>query len=57
MNATTTERLTAIESINQAPISEEIRFAQYSMLSELPGAIFGIITVAYIVGSLLALAH
>lgn len=58
MNASTTEaRLAGIAAINEAPISEEIRFAQYSMLSEIPGAIFGIITVAYIVGSLLALAH
>jgi hypothetical protein len=58
MNASTTEaRFAGIESIVEAPVSEEIRFAQYSMLSELPDAIFGIITVAYIVGSLLALAH
>jgi hypothetical protein len=27
------------------------------MLNEIPGAIFGIITVAYIVGALLSLAH
>jgi hypothetical protein len=58
MNASTTEATFAgIGSVVEAPISEEIRFAQYSMLNELPGAIFGIITVAYIVGSLLALAH
>ena len=58
MNASTTEaRFAGITSIEEAPVSEEIRFAQYSMLNELPGAIFGVITVAYIVGSLLALAH
>ena len=58
MNASTTEaRLAGIASIDEAPVSEETRLAQYSMLNEIPGAIFGIITVAYIVGSLLALAH
>jgi hypothetical protein len=58
MNASTAEaRFEGMGSVVEAPISEEIRFAQYSMLNELPGAIFGIITVAYIVGSLLALAH
>jgi len=59
MNATTTEaRLAGIGSINQAvAVSDVTRLAQYNMLNELPGAIFGLITVAYIVGSLLALAH
>ena len=33
------------------------RLAQYNMLNEIPGAIFGVITVVYLVGSLLALAH
>jgi len=59
MNATTNEaRLAGIGSINQpAPVSDVTRLAQYNMLNELPGAVFGLITVAYIVGSLLALAH
>jgi len=58
MNASTTEAtFPGITSLVEAPVSAELRFAQYSMLNELPGAIFGIITVAYIVGSLLALAH
>ena len=59
MNATTNEaRLAGIGSINQpAAVSDVTRLAQYNMLNELPGAIFGLITVAYIVGSLLALAH
>ncbi len=59
MNATTTEpRLTGIASINQAAaVSDVTRLAQYNMLNEIPGALFGIITVVYIVGSLLALAH
>jgi len=59
MNATTNEaRLAGIGSINQAAaVSDVTRLAQYNMLNELPGAVFGLITVAYIVGSLLALAH
>ena len=59
MNATTTEaRLAAIASINQAAaVSDATRLAQYNMLNEIPGAIFGIITIVYLVGSILALAH
>lgn len=58
MNATTTERFAAIATTNEAnEISDGSRLAQYSMLNEIPGAIFGIITIAYIFGSLLALAH
>jgi hypothetical protein len=59
MNAATTEAtLTRIGSINEtAEVSAPTRLAQYNMLNEIPGAIFGIITVAYIVGSLLSLAH
>jgi hypothetical protein len=58
MNATTTEsRLAAIASSNQATeVSDVTRLAQYNMLNEIPGAIFGILTIVYIVGSLLALA-
>ncbi|HZC46809.1 MAG TPA: hypothetical protein VE243_10050 [Candidatus Acidoferrum sp.] len=59
MNATTAQStLTGIGSINQAAeVSAPTRLAQYNMLNEIPGAIFGIITVAYIVGALLSLAH
>jgi hypothetical protein len=59
MNATTTEaRLAAIASINEAAaVSDVTRLAQYNMLNEIPGAIFGIITIVYLVGSILALAH
>jgi hypothetical protein len=59
MNASTTEaRLAGIASINQAAdVSDATRLAQYNMLNEIPGAIFGVITVAYIFASLLALAH
>lgn len=59
MNATTNQaRLAGIASIDQAAaISDAARLAQYNLLNEIPGAIFGMITVVYIVGSLLALAH
>ena len=58
MNASTTEATFAGIAINQAEeVSAATRLAQYNMLNEIPGAIFGVITVAYIVGSLLALAH
>ena len=58
MNASTTEaRLAGIASINQADVSDGTRLAQYNMLNEIPVAIFGVITVAYIFASLLALAH
>jgi hypothetical protein len=58
MNASTTEaRLAGIASINQADVSDGTRLAQYNMLNEIPGAIFGVITVAYIFASLLTLAH
>ena len=58
MNATTNEArfegFAAVES--QAASTDAVRLAQYAWLSELPGMVFGLITVAYIVSSLLALA-
>jgi hypothetical protein len=58
MNATTNEaRIAGIANANEAAaVSDVTRLAQYNMLNEIPGAIFGIITVVYIVASLLALA-
>jgi hypothetical protein len=58
MNASTTEARFPGIAINETEaISDGTRLAQYSMLNEIPGAIFGIITVAYIFASLLTLAH
>lgn len=37
-------------------VSETTRIAQYTMLDELPGLIFGLMTVVYIVSSLCSLA-
>ena len=37
-------------------LSEATRFAQYTLLDEIPALIFGLMTVVYIVSSLWALA-
>jgi hypothetical protein len=59
MNATTTNRA-RIAGVNPAAEpaapTDYIRIAQNSLLTELPGVAFGIITLFYIVSSLLALA-
>jgi hypothetical protein len=59
MNATTNEaRLAGIGAVvDQESQSDAMRTAQYGILNEAAGAIFGLITVVYIVSSLLALAH
>ncbi len=58
MNATTNQvRLAAIANTNEAAeATAGTRLAQNSLLSELPGVVFGLITLGYIVSSLLALA-
>ena len=58
MNATTNEaRLAGIANADEAADSTAgIRFAQNSLLGELPGVVFGLITLGYVVSSLLALA-
>jgi hypothetical protein len=58
MNATTNEaRLAGISNVNDAAESSAgTRLAQNSLLSELPGVVFGLITLGYIVSSLIALA-
>ena len=58
MNATISQaRLTGIGIAQPAPVSEGTRLAQYNMLNEMPVAVFGIITLAYIVTSLFSLVH
>jgi hypothetical protein len=37
-------------------VSEATRFARYTLLDEIPGLIFGLMTVVYIVSSLCSLA-
>jgi hypothetical protein len=59
MNAITNEAMLAGVGtvVEQESISDAMQVAQYNMLNEMPGAIFGIITVLYIVSSLFSLAH
>jgi hypothetical protein len=57
MNATTNEaRLAGIGAVEQEQVSDATRAAQYGILNEAAGAIFGLITVVYIVSSLFSLA-
>lgn len=55
MNATVNEvRLAGLTSNNEA--SAGTRLAQSSLLSELPGIVFGLITLGYVISSLVGLA-
>jgi hypothetical protein len=58
MNATTNEAtLAGINHINEAAeATAGTRLAQNSLLSELPGIVFGLITLGYVISSLVALA-
>lgn len=58
MNATINEaRLAGVERLSrERETSEGARYAQNSLLSELPGVVLGFVTLFYIVTSLLALA-
>jgi hypothetical protein len=58
MNATTNEAtLATITSNNEAvEATAGTRLAQNSLLSELPGIVFGLITLGYVISSLVALS-
>jgi hypothetical protein len=58
MNASTTEaRFAGITSVVEvAEATAGTRLAQNSLLSELPGIVFGLITLGYVISSLVALA-
>jgi hypothetical protein len=58
MNATTNEaRLAVVANVNEAAeATAGTRLAQNSLLSELPGVVFAVLTLGYVVSSLLALA-
>ena len=58
MNATTNEAtLNGITNSSQAvEATAGTRLAQNSLLSELPGIVFGLITLGYVISSLVALA-
>ncbi|MGO9454129.1 MAG: hypothetical protein ACLQDV_24230 [Candidatus Binataceae bacterium] len=54
---TNTVSFAKVERYNQRlESSEATRIAQYSWLSEMPGLVFGVLTLAWIVTSLVALA-
>ena len=55
MNAMTNQAV--IADFSNIERADEHRFLQSSLLSELPGAVFGILTVLYIVTSLASLVH
>jgi hypothetical protein len=57
MNATTNEAtLTVLNSNEATEATTGTRLAQNSLLSELPGVVFGLLTLGYVVSSLIALA-
>lgn len=59
MNATTNEAILAEirAAVDQESTTDAMRVAKYGILNEAAGAIFGIITLVYIVSSLFALVH
>ena len=58
MNATTNEAtLSAITNINEeTEATAGTKLAQNSLLSELPGIVFGLITLGYVISSQVALS-
>lgn len=57
MNATTNDvTLAGMGKAEAIESTESIRCAQNNLLSELPGVMFGLLTLGYLVSSLLALA-
>ncbi len=59
MSAITKEaRLTGVrEATEKESISEATRLARYNILNEMPVAIFGAMTIVFIVSSLMGLVH
>jgi len=56
MNATTNEVRLAVVPNETTEATAGTRLAQNSLLSELPGIVFGLITLGYVISSLVALA-
>ena len=57
MNTRTNEAtLAGIGRIKEETTAETLRYAQNALLSELPGAVFAFLTLAYVVSSLIGLA-
>ena len=55
MIATTNEARLAATARAVVETSDALRLAQYSSLNEMPGLVFGVITLAYIVSALASL--
>jgi hypothetical protein len=55
MSATTNSQIGRIANELQSKTTEGVRYAQSSLLSELPGAVFAVLTLAYVVSSLVHL--
>ncbi len=55
MNATTTEAGMAVMATEDKTSTSAVQQAQNAMLSELPGVVFGLLTLGYVVSSLIAL--
>jgi hypothetical protein len=55
MNATTNEVRLAVVPNEANEATAGTRLAQNSLLSELPGIVFGLITLGYVISSLVAL--
>jgi len=51
-----TQAMNTAQTVEMTEMSNGVRFARYRTLEELPGLIFGLMTVAYIVLSLAQLA-
>ena len=51
-----TQAVDTVQTVEMTEMSNGVRFARYRTLEELPGLIFGLMTVAYIVLSLVQLA-
>ena len=51
-----TQAVDTVQTVEMTEMSNGVRFARYRTLEELPGLIFGLMTVAYIVLSLAQLA-
>ena len=56
MEATIKESSLKQLAIQERAWSEAIRFQRYSLLNEIPGLVFGLLAIIYLVTSLLALA-
>ena len=50
------QAISTVATVRQTEVSDGMRLARYCILDEMPGLVFGIVTVAYIALSLIGLA-